>query len=433
VKLFILVSSLDLRETFSATPAWWQLMKGLYEIGVEVVAAPYQGPAIESPWWRASPNPARLYGDVYKRARDGYRKTLLPWVRKVGGTADTVPPKDATAEIVALASPNVQQPGNGGKLHYDKPKLTAVREPIIDRASRTLAQTMIAPIWQRHLDALLTKERDFDAIIILTAPLNHLVGVAEAIQRRHGIPVLYYDGDVPASLPTMKGFDSGFRIYQGANLTEYAAFISNSLGGSLMLREMGAPNVHTVYYGVDPDLFLPVEVAQQDIDLFFYGHGREYRDHWIDAMISAPSQALPEARFAARGTKLGDLGRAELLPYLSFNKLREYACRSKINLCITRAAHASVFASSSSRPFELASMGCCVVSNPYLGVETWFEPNTELISIANADEALDRYRYLLAHDAERRAIGEAARRRVLAQHTHRHRARDLVEIIRQYA
>ena len=30
MKLLVLVSSLDLRQPFSATPAWWQLLKGLY-------------------------------------------------------------------------------------------------------------------------------------------------------------------------------------------------------------------------------------------------------------------------------------------------------------------------------------------------------------------------------------------------------------------
>ncbi|NLF78583.1 MAG: hypothetical protein GX573_23055, partial [Chloroflexi bacterium] len=54
MKLLVIVSSLDLTQPFSATPAWWQLFKGLYEIGAEVIATPYQGPAIEAPWWRAA-------------------------------------------------------------------------------------------------------------------------------------------------------------------------------------------------------------------------------------------------------------------------------------------------------------------------------------------------------------------------------------------
>jgi spore maturation protein CgeB len=230
----------------------------------------------------------------------------------------------------------------------------------------------------------------------------------------------------------MRGFASGFRIYQGSDPAEYTAFISNSAGGAELLMALGARAVHPLFYGVDTDVFSPVAVSQQDIDCMFYGHGREYREQWVDAMIAQASRAMPEARFAVRGTKLGDLGRAEMLPYLSFSKLREYACRTKVNLCITRMAHASVFASSSSRPFELASMGCCIVGNPYEGVETWFEPEKEIIIVHSAEEAVERYRYLLTHDAERAKIATAARSRVLNEHTMRHRARQLIEIIRGY-
>jgi spore maturation protein CgeB len=170
----------------------------------------------------------------------------------------------------------------------------------------------------------------------------------------------------------------------------------------------------------------------QDLDAFFYGHGREYRAEWIEAMVREPSLKLPDASFAVRGTRLGDLGRAKTLPYLSFNKLREYACRSKINLVITRQAHASVFASSSARPFELAALGACMVCNPYAGIETWFEPDKELIVVHSAEEAVERYRWLLSHDAARHKMGQAARERFLNEHTFRHRARQLVETIQKY-
>ncbi|MDZ4767703.1 MAG: glycosyltransferase [Chloroflexota bacterium] len=395
MKLLFVVSSLDLTQPFSATPAWWQLLKGLYEIGVEVIAAPYQGAPIESLWWRAAANPAKRYGDLFKMARD----TLGRVTQLTSGRA----------------SAPVERRGD---------------ESIGDRLVRATAQRLIAPLWRDHLDRLLTREPDIDAVIVLTAPLNHLTGVAGDLIARHGKPIFYYDGDVPASLPSMGGFDTGFRIYQGADLSEYSAFISNSAGGAAELTRLGARAVHVLYYGADPDVFAPVDVPAQDVDAFFYGHGREYRAEWIDAMIRDASHALPDARFAVRGTRLGDRGRAEALPYLSFSKLREYACRSKVNLCITRRAHAGTFASSSSRPFELASMGCTILATPYLGIETWFEPGRELILIAERDEGIERLRWLLAHDAERRAIGAAARARVLAQHTFRHRAHELVQIVR---
>ncbi|MBI5957327.1 MAG: glycosyltransferase [Chloroflexi bacterium] len=394
MKLLVIVSSLDLTQPFSATPAWWQLLKALYEVGVDVVAAPYQGPAIESPWWRAAANPAQREGDLFKWLRDQWRR--------VGGVKQT----QASGKQIET-------------------------EGLADKLVRRTAQTLIAPRWQRHVDRILTKQPDIDAVLVITVPLNQLGGLAEHVITRHHKPVFFYDGDVPASLPNFMGFATGFRIYQGADLSEYTAFISNSEGGKKGLLDLGARAVHTLFYGADEDLFSPLDVAQ-DLDAFFYGHGREYRAEWIDAMIREPSQHMPEARFAVRGTHLGDLGRAEMLPYLSFSKLREYACRSKINLVITRKAHASVFASSSSRPFELASMGACMVCNPYEGLETWFEPEKELIIVHSAAEAIERYRWLLSHDDARRPMGQAARARFLNEHTFRHRARQLVTIMESY-
>jgi hypothetical protein len=447
MKLLFVVSSLDLTQPFSATPAWWQLMKGLYEIGVDVIATPYQGPAIESLWWRAEPNPAQWQGDVYKRVRDGVRRIVTPhpqpFPHKEGRGQDESSTTTQSVESSAKGdsgSPSLLVGGSGSRSDRSRSAAETAKgfgvggndESASDRLVRRVAQTAVAPLWYRHLDRILTKQPDIDAVIVLTAPLNHLTGVPRELIAKHNKPIFYYDGDVPASLPNMRGFATGFRIYQGADPSEYTAFISNSAGAADGLKALGARAVHPLFYGADPDVFSPVHVPAQDIDVMFYGHGREYREAWVDAMLAAPSRALPHAHFAARGTKLGDVGRTDMLPYLSFSKLREYACRSKINLCITRAAHASVFASSSSRPFELSSMGCCIVANPYEGIETWFEPGKEVFVVHSGEEALDRYTYLLSHEAERLAAGRAARERVLKEHTFRHRAQQLTDIVREY-
>jgi hypothetical protein len=394
MKILFVASSLDLTQPYSATPAWWQLMKGMCEIGVEVVATPYQGPPIETLWWRAEPNPAKLQGDTFKLFRDS--------VKRLRATR----PQDEKAEEVG--------------------------ESLSDKIVRRVAHSLIAPLWARHLDHVLKAQPDIDAVIFLTVPLNHLSGVAAEVQRKHDKPVFYYDGDLPASLPTMRGFETGFRIYHGADPSEYTAFISNSSGAADALLKLGARRAHPLYWGVDPDVFSPMKVPQQDIDVLFCGHGREYRSDWMDTMITGPSRILPQFRFAARGKTLGDLGRAEKLAYQSFTKMREYTCRSKINLNITRGAHANLYASSTSRPFELASMAACTVSNVYIGIEEWFEPGKEIFVVHSQDEAIDRYRYLLTHESERLAVGQAARERVLKEHTFRHRARQLVEIVKGY-
>ena len=355
-----------------------------------MVATAYQGPAVESLWWKSYENPCELEGNLFRKIKDLSKG--LPIVQARDGTK------------------------NGEEAYADK-------------AVRKIANSYIRPRWQKHISRILTREKDIDAIIIFTVPLNHFGGLPTFIREKHSIPVIYYDGDVPASLPTFQGFQSGFKIYQGADITEYDAFISNSKGGAAELEKLGAKNVCTIYWGADPDLFSPLN-CEQDIDVFFYGHGHEYRQDWIDSMITEPSKKLSNHRFAIRGTGFDiDLGETERLPYASVSKLREYCCRSKINLNITRKAHASVYASSSARIFELASMGCCIVSNPVEGLEEWFEVGKELIIVNGVDEVVERYKWLLSHDRERQCIGKHARECVLKRHAYRDRATQLIGIV----
>jgi hypothetical protein len=392
MKLFVLVSSLDLRYPLSATPSWWQLLKALYEEGVEVIVAPYHGPAIESLWWKAYPNPCQTEGAAFQ------------WTRTLARNTKT----NQNARAVAND------------------------ENVWDKLTRKLANAWVRPRWQTHIGRLLACETDIDAVLILTVPLNHLTGLPGFLRGRFNIPIIYYDGDVPASFPEFQGFATGFKMYQGADLGEYDLFLSNSKGGLATLEGMGARRVKELYYAADPAIFSPVPAIPQDMDVFFYGHTTEYRRDWLTWMISEPSQHLLNHHFAVRGRQLDiDLSRVQRLPYVSFSKLREYCCRSRINLNITRSTHARIYASSTARIFELAALGCCVVSNPVAGLEEWFEPDQEMVMLEEAGEATERYTWLLNNDQVRHRLGHAARQRVLKEHTFRHRARQLTGYIQE--
>lgn len=393
MKLIVACSSLDLSAPYSATPAWWQLLKALDECGVELAVTAYHGRVPNTPWWRAYPNPARLEGQAFAALRGAARRAR-------------------------------RRPGDGFQRRDEG-------EALSQRLARRAAQLWVAPKWRRGLSRMLEMEGGADAVLLLSIPPNHLRGVAAAIRQRFDVPVLLYDGDVPASLPAHGGFTSGFDIYRHADLSEFDAVLSNSKGGAQALRDLGAAAVHTLYYAADPDLYRPLSLPQ-DIDVLFYGHTAEYRAAWIQDMLTDPAARMPEARFAVRASGLGTLDQVEQLPYRAFNTLRRYIARSRINLVIVRQPHAELYGSSILRPFELAMMGACMVCNPWLGVEQWFEPDEEIVVVHSAQEAVDRYRYLLSHEAERKAIGQAARKRALSQHTYRRRAEELVQILKVY-
>src|SRR5918992_3945902 len=68
-RILAVASAIDLRFRYGCTPAWWQLWKGLYEAGAELIVTPYRGRALEAPWWRTYENPCYREGEAYALAR----------------------------------------------------------------------------------------------------------------------------------------------------------------------------------------------------------------------------------------------------------------------------------------------------------------------------------------------------------------------------
>ena len=389
-KLLIAASAVDLDFRYGCTPAWWQLWKGLYEEGADLVVAPYRGRPVESPWWRTAANPTYFEGESFARARD----------------------------LLARAK------GDGSPRRAEE----SPEDSLGDRLTREVIWRWVTPRWRRHLEALIERERP-DAVIVFTVPMAHFRGIPTALRERFGIPVAFYDGDVPMSLPEFGGMDTGFNWYHDADPGEYDLVVSNSAGGLDRLRELGARRAEAVFWGADPEFFAPQPV-EKELDVFFYGYGDKFRREWVAAMVGEPSRRLPDADFALGGRDFrGDVGRAREIGDVPFSAFARAISAARVNLCITRRSHATVYASSSCRPFELASAGAAIVSNPYDGIERWFEPGSELLVVEDADEATAAIVDLLDDPAQAEAMGARARERVLDEHTYRHRARRLLELV----
>src|SRR5262249_13341722 len=281
----------------------------------------------------------------------------------------------------------------------------------------------------RHLERILERERDVDAVVIFTVPMSHLRGIPTALRERFGVPVVYYDADVPMSLPEYGGMDTGFNIYLGADPSEYDLVLSNSEGGLERLRELGAKKAEALFWGADPELFAPLPVAKEH-DVFFYAYGDKFRRDWMGELIGEPSRRLNDVDFVLGGTDFrGDVGRARELGYFPVNLLSRVISASRINLNVARKPHAEVYASSTSRLFELAAAGAAIVTNPYNGIERWFKPGSELLVVSSADEAVEAYQTLLTDPGAAAELGRRARERVLEEHTFADRARRLLELV----
>ena len=388
-KLLCVASAINLDFRYGCTPAWWQIWKGMYEAGVDLILTPYRGRPIAAPWWRTEPNPCYREGELFAGAQ-----------RLAAGLS-----------------------GDTGRAEENS------EESLGERASRELVRRYVTPRWQRHLERILEREQDVDAVLIFTVPMSHLRGVPTVLRERFGVPVVYYDADLPMSLPEYGGGDNGFNMYQGADATEYDLVLSNSEGCLSRLRELGAKRAEALYLGADPELFAPHPV-EKDHDVFFYAYGDRYRRDWIGELIAEPSRRLTAVDFVLGGSGFrGDVGSARELRYFPLNVLPRAISASRINVNIARRPHAEIFGSSTTRLFELAAAGAAIVSNPYAGIERWFEPGHEVLVASDADEAVETYTALLDDPEAAAELGRRARERVLEEHTYADRARQLLDLV----
>jgi spore maturation protein CgeB len=390
-KILAVASAVDLGFRYGCTPAWWQLWKGMAQAGIDLIVTPYRGRPIESPWWRTAPNPLYREAETFAAGR-------------------------------AAAA----------RLRGDRYLRREESSPEDTRADRLVRETIwrvVTPRWRRHLERILERERDVDAVVVFTVPMSHFRGIPAALRSRFSVPVVFYDGDVPMSLPEFGGMDTGFNYYHGADPGEYDLVISNSEGGAEALLELGARRAETIFWGADPEFFAPQPV-DKEYDVFFYGYGDKFRREWMSAFVGGPSRELADVDFALGGHDFrGDTGNARLVGDIPFPSFPRAISAARVNLCITRRPHATVYASSSCRPFELAASGAAIVANPYDGLERWFEPGGELMIAADDGEAIAAYHALLDDPGQAEEMGRRARERVLDEHTYRHRARRLLELL----
>ena len=96
-----------------------------------------------------------------------------------------------------------------------------------------------------------------------------------------------------------------------------------------------------------------------------------------------------------------------------------FNCSSGLVLNISRDSMARYGFSPATRVFEAAGAAACLITDAWEGIDLFLQPEHEVLVAASGENVARIVRELPLDRA--RAIGEAARRRVLAQHTYRQR------------
>ena len=249
--------------------------------------------------------------------------------------------------------------------------------------------------------------------------------------------VAFWDVDAPATLARVENdpADPFWRL-----IPEYD-FIFTYGGGPPVVEHylrLGAANCHPIYNALDAETHYPVPPDPNlDCDLVFVGNRLPDRERRVEEFFLRAAELGPEFKFVLGGEGWGDKhlpANVRWIGHVGTSDHNLVNCSARMVLNINRDSMAGVGFSPPTRVFEAAGAGCCVITDRWTGVETFFEPGTEILVAGNAEDIVYFLRSLNADDAK--TLGSQMRSRALRDHTYKLRAKEfelLVEDTRALA
>lgn len=196
---------------------------------------------------------------------------------------------------------------------------------------------------------------------------------------------------------------------------------------------VGARECFAIYNAFDPDVHFPVSADARFLcDLSFLGNRLPDREARVEEFFFKPAYLASAQSFLLGGSGWSDKPLPSNVSYLGHVYTADhnaFNCSARIVLNISRDSMARYGFSPATRVFEAAGAAACLITDTWEGIETFLQPENEiLVAHTGADVA----RIVQGLNAERaRSIGEAARKRVLAEHTYERRGTLVESILRR--
>lgn len=248
--------------------------------------------------------------------------------------------------------------------------------------------------------------------------------------RRPGNLTAYWDVDAPATLDAMRSNP----LHPLRPLIPQYDFVFTYGGGDPVVnayREFGARVCVPIYNALDPDTHHP---AAPDMrfqgDLGFLGNRLPDREARVEEFFLHAAELCPDRQFVLGGNGWQDKPKPESVRYVGHVYTADhnaFNCSTSMVLNISRESMARYGYSPATRVFEAAGAGACLITDYWEGIEQFLKPWSEIIVARNGEEVAKAVRGISKSQA--RAIGTAARRRVLAEHTYTHRARQFDQVL----
>lgn len=294
------------------------------------------------------------------------------------------------------------------------------------------AKVVVYPAQESEVHRVLEEARGADVVVKASGVgvFDELLEAAVLDVRRPDGLAIFWDVDAPATLDRMAA-DPGdlFRP-----LVPRYDFVFTYGGGDPVVesyRRFGARECVPIYNALDPTTHHPVDPDPRfEGDLGFLGNRLPDREARVEEFFLQAAALCPDRRFLLGGNGWGDKPMPENVKYLGHVYTRDhnaFNCTPLAVLNISRESMARYGYSPATRVFEAAGAGACLITDAWLGIPLFLEPDWEVIVAEDGEEVAERLRGLTPRDALQ--MGKAAQRRILAEHTYAHRAAQVESIL----
>jgi spore maturation protein CgeB len=289
---------------------------------------------------------------------------------------------------------------------------------------RTVLYSSLAEL-HAHADDVATAD-----LVIVGSYVPDGVSVgAWAVGTANGVTA-FYDIDTPV---TVAALEQGACEYLVPALVGAFDLYLSFTGGPLLdvLQErFGARCPSAFHCLVDEEAYRPLDLPIR-WDLGYLGTYSDDRQPVLERLLLAPARQRPDLRFVVAGPQYPSSiewpENVERIEHLAPPDHAAFYASQRCTLNVTRADMVRAGWSPSVRLFEAAACGVPVISDRWDGLHDFFVDEEEILV---ADGATDVLGHLDALDEQRRrAIGTAARGRVLAEHTATHRVEQLEALV----
>jgi spore maturation protein CgeB len=223
--------------------------------------------------------------------------------------------------------------------------------------------------------------------------------------------------------------DNPLRMIDLESIQAYDVFFTKERYALRQLQLAGLDNVHYLAPWCVPGDHHPVELSEDERRavagaVALVGAWYPYRERFLAAIAGYPVRVwgpgwkrCRDGRVRAMVAGGGVWGRAKLAVY------------SGAALSLNLHHPMNDIVGVNTRTFELAGAAACQVVDLKEDLPALFTPGEEVVAFRDLAELRRLLDYYLARPDEARAIGDAARRRALAEHTVRHRIEEIIAVL----